>query len=324
MNGVLMLCVQDFKRLLSNALFWVLTVSLAAIVLVVNFALPSKMDIGTKSVVTYGFESQKLPLESLGSVDDVISSVKVNSSVGIVNEKGKITVYNPNLSQKAITAIVAGILPTSEHEKVMIESIEGFSEPVPFNKHTVPIFICFEALVIGFILGGALMLSEKETAVVKAMRVAPMGVFRYIFAKVILFSAVGAIYGTLMCVLTIGFEINWVLFLAITITGTTVFTLLGLGLTSFFKDMSSWFFAMSLILSINMLPSLSYSSPSFSPAFLDFIPSHALLFAYDGAIFGGSVYVLFTAFSVIAWLLLSYVIAHSAIKNIFLKGAVAL
>ena len=43
MNGIFALCVQDFKRLLTNALFWVLTVTLVIIILVVNFALPGEV-----------------------------------------------------------------------------------------------------------------------------------------------------------------------------------------------------------------------------------------------------------------------------------------
>ena len=319
MKGILSLIIQDFKRLLTNALFWVLTVTLLIIILVVNFALPEKIDMDEHDIVTYNLTGFDLYTRALDSEDAVFEAVKSDNSIGIIGKSAGITIVHPNLSEKMLNALMLSFSGKTPQE-VTVELIKKIKEPIPFNKSMVPILICFEALITGIILGGALMLAEKEDGTVNALRIAPVGAFKYLIAKTLLFSIIGTLYSALICLFCIGFHISWVPFLLLSFSGTAIFTLMGLAFTTLFKDMSSWFFSITLILVINMLPIISYSSPSFAPFWIKLISSYPILFSYSYVFFAGSIDASYTISILAAWCFVAYIAAHIMIKKLFFKG----
>lgn len=320
MRSIISLCIQDFKRLLTNALFWVLTATLLIIILVVNFALPGEIKPESYKFLYYNIPGFELFAEAAGSEDDLFKAVQEGGNIGFIGGEDKITIVHPQLSEKTLNSIMLSISGATPVE-MTVESIKGATKPIPFNKRMTPIFVCFEALITGFILGGALMLAEKEDGTVRALRIAPMGAFRYLTAKTLLFSLIGTLYSILICVFCIGLDIAWIPILLLGFFGTAIFTLIGLAYTTLFKDMSSWFFSMTLLLSINMLPIVSFTSPSFAPVWMKFIPSYPLLFTYEKALFGGGIDAAYSMGAVTLWLLCSYLVAHIMTEKIFLKGA---
>jgi len=262
-NGIFALCVQDFKRLLTNALFWVLTVTLVIIILVVNFALPGEVS-------------------ARGDFDGAVSL----------------------------------ILPVS----ATIEVLGEVTEPIPFNKRITPVFVCFEALITGFLLGGALMLAEKEEETVRALRIAPMGAIKYLLSKTLLFAVIGTIYASLITVFCVGVFISWLIFIPLAFLGTAIMTLIGLAYTTLFRDMSSWFFSLVILLCVNMLPIISYMSPSYMPLWIKLLPSFPILFSFEKVMFGGSID-LTAVLYISAWVVIASAIAYLMMQKNFLKGA---
>ena len=59
MKSILSTCAQDSKRLLTNALFWVLTATLAVIVLVVDLALPKEMASADLTTLTWSSKTSR-------------------------------------------------------------------------------------------------------------------------------------------------------------------------------------------------------------------------------------------------------------------------
>ncbi|RCX08499.1 fluoroquinolone transport system permease protein [Anaerobacterium chartisolvens] len=321
MNGIIALGIQDFKRLLTNALFWVITVTLILIIVLVNFALPENISQENYRIFTYNADYLAGQAAAVSSEEELRQAVKESGSIGLLgNDDGGITVLNPGLSEKTVRAIMTMLYSTSRID-TEIENINESSTAIPFNKRMTPVFICFEALIIGFILGGALMLAEKEEGTIRAMRIAPMGVDRYLISKTVLFSIIAVLYALLMAVFCIGFDFSILRFVLLSFFGAAVFSLIGLAYTTFFRDMSSWFFSMSLLLSVNMLPIVAYSEPSFSPLWLKAIPSYSLIFAYENILFGMGRSLLPTVFIVACWCLGSYLISRFAVgRYLLLKG----
>ena len=175
--------------------------------------------------------------------------------------------------------------------------------------------------MVGFILGGALMLAEKQDGTVRALRVSPFGAAKYVLAKTLLFSLIGTVYASLICLMTVGVSIQWGLFLLLSFFGTAIFTMIGLAYTSPFRDMSGWFFSMVVLLSVNMLPVISYSSPSFTPLWMRLIPSYPILMAYRAAMFGGSIDLGYTIAAILIWGTVSYLLARIFVAKNHLKGA---
>ncbi len=320
MSGILALGIQDFKRLLSNALFWVITATLVLIIALINFALPKDTAEEAYRIFTYNTDYSAGQVTAVNSEEELRQAVKENGTIGLLgNADGSITVLNPGLSEKTVRAIMT-MLYSASHTNVEVESINADSETIPFNKRMTPVFICFEALIIGFILGGALMLTEKESGTVRALRIAPMGVDRYLISKTVLFSIIAIIYALLMAVFCVGFGFSILSFVLLSFFGAAIFSLIGLAFTTLFKDMSSWFFSMALLLSVNMLPVIAYSEPSFSPFWLRVIPSYSMIFAYEKILFGGSLSVS-AVFTVAAWCVGAYLLSRLMVGRLFLaKG----
>ncbi|MEN6595235.1 MAG: ABC transporter permease [Clostridiaceae bacterium] len=322
MKSILSSFVQDFKRLLTNALFWVLTGTLVVIVLVVDLALPKELAQQDYRLLTYNAPAAMAFGEPAESLDALKEAVRQGDTIGFAFGEDGVTIVHPGYSQKTLNAMMLE-LSGVQAEPVGTLLLEAEAETIPFNFRLTPIFICFEALMTGFILGGALMLAEKQDGTVKALRISPFGAGKYVVSKTLLFSVIGTLYASFICVLTVGFDVNWGLFLPLSFIGTAVFTMIGLAYTTPFRDMNGWFFSMVVLLSVNMLPVISYTSPSFTPFWMKLIPSYPILMAYRSAMFGGTLDWGYTVLAIAAWSVLSYALAHVFVLKKHLKGAKA-
>ena len=320
MKSILNTCAQDMKRLLTNALFWVLTGTLAVIVLVVDLALPKEASQQSYRLVTYNAPAAFAAGEAQASYDALTQAVREGDAIGVSFDASGITIVHPGYSEQTLNAIALELTGTQAAQVAAIV-LDEQAKTVPFHLTSTPIFICFEALMVGFILGGALMLAEKQDGTIRALRVSPIGPATYIVSKTLLFSAIGTVYASLICVLTVGVSIDWWLFLFLSFFGTAIFTMIGLAYTTPFHDMSGWFFSMVVLLSVNMLPVISYSSPAFTPFWMKLIPSYPILMAYRSALFGGTFDLRYTIAAMAAWGVVSYLLAQILIRKNHLRRA---
>jgi hypothetical protein len=319
MRGIVALGIQDFKRLLANALFWVITATLVLIIILINFALPENISGESYHIFSYHTDYYADKTTTVNSEEELRQAVKENGTIGLLgNDDGSITVLNSGLSEKTVRAMMT-VLHDPSDTYVEVERLNNNNRAIPFNKRMTPVFICFEALIIGFILGGALMLSEKEEGTIRAMRIAPIGADKYLISKTVLFSIIAVLYALLMAFFCIGLNFAIFHFVLLSFFGASIFSLIGLAFTTLFRDMSSWFFSMALLLSVNMLPVVAYSDASFSPLWLRMIPSYSLIFAYENILFGMGRSLLPTVFTVMGWCIGAYVISRFMVGRYFLS-----
>lgn len=319
MNGIVALMLQDCKRLVSNALFWVISVTLFAIVLLVNIVLPKSILPEVPRILTY-HTSPNIPAESIQNEAELYQLVAEERAIGLIGTPDNtITVVHAGISEKTIRALMMRAYAQESGIDIVVTSLAADKHEIPFNIRVLPIFICFEALIIGFILGGAMMLAEKESGVMRALQISPMGIDRYLIAKTLLFSGIGSIYAGLMVVFCIGVQVAWLPFILLSFFGAAFFALLGLVFAAPFHDMSSWFFSMVLVLSLNMLPVAAYAAPSFFPHWLQYIPSYLLISAYEKILFniGGSI--IPTLLTVVVWCSCTYFISRLWVNKIVFK-----
>ncbi len=321
MKGLLALAIQDFKRLLSNALFWVITVTLVLIILVIRLALPKSVAEESLRVYSYNTGLASEGFIEVGSEEELRKAVQEGEAIGLSgNREGVVTVLHPGLSGKYVHAIML-MLDRPEVNLVDIGKLDDSIRTIPFNQRMAPVFICFEALVIGFILGGALMLSEKEEGTIRALRISPMGVDRYLISKTLLFSVLAVIYALIMAVFSVGFDFSAIRFILLSFFGSAVFSLIGLAFTTFFKDLSSWFFSMAVLLSINMLPVVSFMNPTFSPFWIQLIPSYPMIFEYENILFGLGRDPLIPAAAIALWCAAAYGIGRITVgRRLLARG----
>lgn len=289
MSKMLSLLTQDSKLLLRNAIFWVISVTLVLIIVTVNFLIPKDFKEESKELVVYGMDELSDGMREASSAQEVERLVKETGAIGLVMSEKGLTVVSDSLGDKAAAALVATLTSdASQFNQIKVETLEKRSGVIPPNLGLMPIFICFEAVILGFLMAAILMLGEKQDHVLKAYRVSPGGTLPYILSKVCLFVGVGSVYALLMVISTLGFHFDLLNFLILTVLGCILYTILGLSVAVFFKDISGWFFVAAVLLALNMLPMISYSMPSFSPGWIKLIPSYPMLFAYKDILFSES------------------------------------
>ena len=122
----------------------------------------------------------------------------------------------------------------------------------------------------------------------KAYMVSPGGIAEYLWSKVILIVTLGLISAMLITVFTMGFAVNWLMLMAITIAGSLFSSTVAMFIASFFDNISKamiWILGISLLLTA---PMISYFVPSFAPRIVTMIPTYSLMFAIREAIFPSS------------------------------------
>lgn len=318
MKSVLSLMTVDLKMVLKNIFFWVLVGMLIVIVLVVNFLLPQKIETNSPDIVTYGFEATGY--KQAGNIDELKELVAENKNiVGVILENERFTVLANHYSEKQAAAVV---LPFSDRNtgttQVLISQTGNTVNPPPFNKRCLPVFICFEAVVQGFLLAGVLMLNEKSGKIVRALQISPLHTFHYWLAKILLFSVIGSLYALFMAVFTVGLSFSVIPFILVSMLASAIFTMIGIITAVFFRSLNNWFMLASLILGINMLTMFAYIFPSLSLPFMRLIPSYPFIFIFEQILFG-SLKLTSEAVSIIVWLSVLSVASLICIKNKFLR-----
>ncbi len=318
MKSIFSLIMVDLKLVLKNIFFWVLIGMLIAIIFVVNFLLPKEIASTSPELVTCGFEMDGY--RQADTIDRLKEMIEQNeNTVGVALDKGDFTVFANNFSDKQAVAVILPFIERIDETTQVMVSLTGNSITPPlFNKRCLPVFICFEAVVQGFLLAGVLMLNEKSGKIVRALQVAPVRAFHYWIAKILLFSVVGSLYALLMAVFTVGLHFPAIPFILVSVLASAMFTMLGMITAVFFRSINNWFMLASLILGINMLTMFAYIFPSLSLPFMRLIPSYPFIFIYEQILFG-NIEPTSDTFSIIVWLTVLCIASIMCIKRKFLR-----
>jgi hypothetical protein len=235
-------------------------------------------------------------LGSRESLEEAVRSGREN--VGIAAESGPqgptLTVlYNGTMPERQLRLVEAGLRHLwgqSEGEDagtdVRVRLLMQPHDPIPLNLSLLPVLLAFEVIVLGFLFVAVMVFQEKQDGSIRAFRVSPAGTWSYLLSKVTLWVLLTVLYGTLLLLVTRGPGLaRWLSLLALVGLSGLFMTLVGLAVSVFFRSISEWFFVGVGILVLNMLPQVSYLHPSFSPAWLTWLPSYPLLFALRDLLF---------------------------------------
>jgi hypothetical protein len=173
-------------------------------------------------------------------------------------------------------------------DNLKVEFIYSPTAPPPFNLKFVPIMLVFEVVLLGFFIAAVLMFQEKQEGTLRAYRVTPARAMQYILSKTALFIVLSVAYGLPILLFGFGFNVNYGLLLLLVSLSSALMTLLSLAIAVFFRNLSEWFFVGVAVLVINSLPMISYSLPSFSPAWMTWIPSYPAVFATRDVLFNAA------------------------------------
>ena len=191
-------------------------------------------------------------------------------------------IHSGELPPRQISLLRAGI------EAMVSGGTEGVFSIVEIGEHRVPltlgrillpVLIAFEVLILGFIFIAVTVFQEKQDGTLKAYRVSPSGTVIYTAAKAAAWVVITILYGAALILATVGPAVPWGRIIALLALAGLFMALAGLLVSVFFRNISEWFFIGVGILVVNMLPQVSFASPTFSPGWLRWIPSYPVLFA---------------------------------------------
>lgn len=202
-----------------------------------------------------------------------------------------------------------------------VEYLRPVTAPQAFNVRFVPIIIVFEVVLLGFMIAAVMMFQEKQEGTLRAYRVSPSGALNYILSKNALFLVLSLIYGLPVLLLAFGLDFNLPLMLLLIALSSLFMTTLSLAIAVFYRNLSEWFFVGVGVLILNALPMISFTLPSFAPAWLTWIPSYPTVFATRDVLFNGAgmADILPTVLYLAALIALAFLGAYVAIRFKLLK-----
>ncbi len=206
--------------------------------------------------------------------------------------------------------------------EVPVERIRPQAASVPLNLAGLPVFLAFEVAILGFLLVAVFVFQEKQEGTIRAYRITPGGLWRYVASKTAVFTLLGLGYGAAVVAVGVGLSANWPAVVALTVWSAAFMTLFGLGFAVWFRNLSHWFFPGLAVLVINMVPFFSYVYPVFNPGWIQAIPSYGLLFSFREALFstGSPTIISRTLLTGIAWLVAAGAFGALSVRARLLKG----
>lgn len=307
-TGFFSLFRQDMAVTLRNSLAWFLMGTAVILILTVNYAIPvdfepeqeffyhdgtrekilevalmeagygEELFLATPKEVEERVESQK------GSVGIILSGTVAEPRISLVST-GQVSSHRLNIIYASLESMVANILEIDRDGGYSVEYLREQAAPIAKNLMTIPSLLAFEVLITGFLLVSVLMFQEKQEKSILAYRVTPGTAGGYILAKALVFTVVSLVYGIVFVLFTVGISVNWPLLILVLSLGAVLYTLLGIIVAVFFNSISEWFFVGVGLLTLNMLPIISYTIPTFSPTFIRWIPSYPIVFGLRDVLF---------------------------------------
>lgn len=343
MNKLCSLLKQDSKLAIRNGYIAVVIILAIIYILLIRFVVPEELKIGISEIaydVTDGNFNEYLkdfPEDRLlTSNEEFYLNLNDNpNTIGIIFDG---TIKNPKVTivkqgteyDKALNLLEASIKRTladykgeADNATINTTYLRPQSDKIPFNKSLLPLFLSTEVISFGFIIIAVMVFQEKTLGTLKAYRVSPGGVFNYVFSKTIVNVAMAMIFGMLLTVGVMGFDIPYLEFLSVIALASILMTLLGIWLSVYFDDLESFLFVGVGLICIFAIPLMSYLFPTFSYRFFEYIPSYPIIFGVREMLFytGKENFLLPMFFTLIVEILGVGIITLKTVKKRLLKGA---
>lgn len=299
------LLAQDIKVTVRSGYFYVVIFLAVIYASIMLFAIPEELKVGAMEYVfdETGGQYQEL-LKSIDPSHITASKAELENrlfsepmSIGIIlggtaEEPWLTIIHQGTENPKNLKLLEASFnkairdmkkeAPASDHKVIKLRET---AEKPPFNKSMLPVFAATEVIMFGFIIVAVMVFEEKKEGTIRAYRVTPGGVYEYIASKVLVNMLMALVFGLLLTVAVMGFKVDFLPLVAIFVLGSTLVTLLGLWISSYFRDLESFIFVAMGVMMAFGLPVAAYFFPAFYLRFFDFIPSYPLMFGVREILF---------------------------------------
>ena len=241
----------------------------------------------------------------LDSEDDLCTLADTKQNLGIVvslddnNEIG-FKYYLQGFEStrlKNLLAIISNInedVLQDRYEAQEVRLMNAEYQPLNDRENTIPPMLAFNASLMGMFIMASYVFLDKKEGVIKAYAVTASSVSRYLLSKILVVMVTSVFSGLVVVMPIIGFHINYALLILLLITSGFFASVVGLLISSFYKDIAKAFGVIYFLIMLFMVPSISYFIPSWDPKWVTFIPTYPLIQAFKEIITqnGDAVYVL--------------------------------
>ncbi len=175
-------------------------------------------------------------------------------------------------------------LMEAEFESQEVRSLtDGYLE-LSDRENIVPAMLTFNGSMMGVFIIAAYIFLDKQSGIIKAYAITASSVWQYLMSKVLVV-LVSTILSTVIIVVPImrlqpNYGILFVLLLASGLFSST----LGLVVASFYRNMMQAFGILYFLMIGLMLPAIAYFTPSWNPAWVQWIPTYPLIQAFKETI----------------------------------------
>lgn len=163
------------------------------------------------------------------------------------------------------------------------------------RENMIPSVLVFNGSLMGLFIIAAYIFLDKQEGVIKAYALTPSAVWYYLMSKIAVVMSTAIVSSFIVIVPIMGFQPNYILLLVLLISTGFFSSSLGLLLASFYDNIMQAFGLIYGIMMLMILPSIAYSMPTWSPAFVKLIPSYYMLEGFKSILLanGDWFYVLF-------------------------------
>lgn len=336
------LFAQDAKVTIRNGYFHVVILLAVIYSALLLFVIPKEMKIGTTEYVfdetgtvftemlmdverSHIMSTERELRERLerepASIGIILGGTKEKPALRIVHQ-GSENPKNLRLLELSFNQALREYRNESNVSNHIVTKLRNTIEKPPFNKALLPVFAATEVIMFGFMIIAVMVFQEKKEGTLRAYRVTPGSAYEYIASKTLINILMAVAFGLILTVAVMGVNVSFIPLLAIFILGSTLITLLGLWVSTYFRDLESFIFVALGVMMIFGLPMASYFFPAFYLRFFDLIPSYTLMFGIREILFptGKSGFLLPMLFTLACEILIVGFFTARAVSKRLLKG----
>ena len=156
------------------------------------------------------------------------------------------------------------------------------------RENAIPPMLAFNSSLMGMFIMAAYVFLDKKEGVINAYAVSASSVWRYLASKITVILLSGVVTTAVVLLPVVGLHINYGLVLALQLTSGFFAAVVGLLIASFYKDIANAFGAIFAVMIFMMIPSFSYFLPSWSPFWVQIIPSYPLIQGFQEILLNSS------------------------------------
>lgn len=179
----------------------------------------------------------------------------------------------------------SGVYPADVHESVRVTSLtKGLRDDIPFNQRLLPPVLLYIVGLVGLFAMISLIGQERIDQTIRALRLTPTSLRMFLLSKHATIVLTGLGTFSIIYLPMMGFS-GYLTCLLIILLTVVMGSSIGVALAAYYDTPMAAMGWVLLLFFLLGLPAVSLFMPTFSPGWLELIPSHYSLFALDAAMF---------------------------------------